>query len=78
MHRRVGPPHRAHQYDLGGRPGWVFTNAQIMEAARGPGANFLDSTLKTHICNLRRMLGPAGGRIESVPGGGYRLKDDRQ
>jgi two-component system phosphate regulon response regulator PhoB len=60
------------------RPGWVFTNAQIMEAARGPGANFLDSTLKTHICNLRRMLGPAGELIESVPGVGYRLKDDRQ
>jgi two-component system alkaline phosphatase synthesis response regulator PhoP len=32
-------------------------------------------TLVQHILSLRRKLGPAGTRIEAVPGFGYRLRD---
>jgi two-component system phosphate regulon response regulator PhoB len=61
---------------LARKPGWVFTNYQIIDAARGPDANIQESSLKTHIFNLRKRLGHAGGCIEAVPGVGYRLRDD--
>jgi two-component system phosphate regulon response regulator PhoB len=61
---------------LARKPGWVFTYDQIIDAARGPDANIQESSLKTHIFDLRKRLGHAGRYIETVPGVGYRLRDD--
>jgi two-component system phosphate regulon response regulator PhoB len=34
-----------------------------------------ERTIDTHLCNLRRKLGPMRGWIETVRGVGYRLND---
>jgi len=60
---------------LARRPGWVFTTFQLIEACRGEDANVLPSSMRAHICELRKALGPAGGYIQTVSGIGYRLKD---
>jgi two-component system alkaline phosphatase synthesis response regulator PhoP len=60
---------------LAGRPGWVFTRNRIVEGAQGPDAIVTDRSVDVHIVSLRRKLGPAGTRIETVRGVGYRFKD---
>jgi two-component system alkaline phosphatase synthesis response regulator PhoP len=56
------------------RPGWVFTRQQIIEAARGH-TSVTDRAVDVHIVSLRRKLGPAGERVETVRGVGYRFRE---
>jgi two-component system phosphate regulon response regulator PhoB len=60
---------------LARRPGWVFTRAQIVEAARGDDIAVTDRSVDVHIVSLRRKLGPCGDYIETVRGVGYRFKE---
>jgi two-component system phosphate regulon response regulator PhoB len=60
---------------LARRPGWVFTRYQLVEASRGEDAEVTDRSVDVHIVSLRRKLGAAGERIETVRGVGYRFKE---
>ncbi len=60
---------------LARRPGWVFTRYQIVEAARGMDAAVTDRSVDVHIVSLRRKLGAAGERVETVRGVGYRFRE---
>jgi len=60
---------------LAGRPGWVFTRDQIINAVRGEDYAVTDRSVDVQIAGLRRKLGPAGKRIETVRGVGYRFQD---
>ncbi|MBI2570031.1 MAG: response regulator transcription factor [Candidatus Schekmanbacteria bacterium] len=60
---------------LAARPGRVRTRYQIVEAARGDDADVTDRSVDVHIVGLRRKLGAAGPRIETIRGVGYRLRD---
>ncbi len=60
---------------LARRPGWVFTRYQIVEASRGEDSEVTDRSVDVHIVSLRRKLSPAGERIETVRGVGYRFKE---
>lgn len=55
------------------RPDQVYTRDQLLVAAWGEDANVLDRVVDVHISALRRKLGALGGRLESVPGVGYRF-----
>jgi two-component system phosphate regulon response regulator PhoB len=46
-----------------------------MDAAIGPDANVFDRTIDVHITAIRRKLGDGGGRIETIRGFGYKLRD---
>jgi two-component system, OmpR family, alkaline phosphatase synthesis response regulator PhoP len=66
---------------LARRPGWVFTRQQLVDAAQGDDVfvsdRFVtDRSVDVHIVSLRRKLGCGGGRIETVRGVGYRLRDE--
>lgn len=61
---------------LARQPGWVFSRVRIVEEAQGPDVIVTDRSVDVHIVALRRKLGPAGDRIETVRGVGYRMKDD--
>lgn len=58
---------------LAGRPGWVFTRSQIVEAVRGDGYPVTDRSVDVQIVGLRKKLGEAGRYIETVRGVGYRF-----
>lgn len=61
-------------------PGRAFTRGELVERAFGADSSALDRTIDAHVVNLRRKLGddPAcPGRIETVFGVGYRLRDSR-
>ena len=60
---------------LARRPGWVFTRAQILDAARGADIAVTDRAVDVHIVSLRRKLGKHGDCIETVRGVGYRFKE---
>ena len=60
---------------LAGRPGWVFTRDQLLDAVQGPESYVLDRTVDVHVGSLRRKLGEFGHRIETVRGVGYKLSD---
>jgi len=60
---------------LAARPGWVFTRYQIVEAVRGEDYAVTDRSVDFQIVGLRKKLGPAAGRIETVRGVGYRFKE---
>jgi DNA-binding response OmpR family regulator len=53
-------------------PGRVFTRSQLASALVGE-CVITERTIDTHLCNLRRKLGPARDLIETVRGAGYRL-----
>src|SRR5205823_11273815 len=57
------------------QPGRAFTRAQLMDAAIGDDAVVLERTIDVHIKTLRRKLGQAGDRIQTVRGVGYRFRD---
>jgi len=57
------------------QPGRAFTRAQLMDAAIGEDAVVLERTIDVHIKTLRRKLGKAGDRIQTVRGVGYRFRD---
>jgi two-component system phosphate regulon response regulator PhoB len=60
---------------LAGRPGWVFTRYQIVNAVRGDDYSVTDRAVDVQIVGLRKKLGTCGKYIETVRGVGYRFKD---
>lgn len=60
---------------LARRPGWVFSRDQIVNAVRGDDYPVTDRSVDVQIVGLRKKLGAAGVRIETVRGIGYRLKE---
>ncbi|HEY5998680.1 MAG TPA: response regulator transcription factor [bacterium] len=60
---------------LAATPGRVFTRPRIVEAARGADAGITERAVDVAIVRLRRKLGPAASRIETVRGVGYRFAD---
>jgi two-component system, OmpR family, alkaline phosphatase synthesis response regulator PhoP len=60
---------------LAGRPGWVFTRSQIVEAVRGDGYPVTDRSVDVQIVGLRKKLGDAGRYVETVRGVGYRFTE---
>lgn len=63
---------------LAGRPGWVFTRSQIVDAVRGTDYFVTDRAVDVLIVGLRKKLGSASKYIETVRGVGYRFKDGIQ
>jgi two-component system phosphate regulon response regulator PhoB len=55
------------------RPGRVFSRSQLLDRVWGPGIHVTPRTVDTHMKRLREKLGPAGARIATVRGVGYRL-----
>jgi two-component system phosphate regulon response regulator PhoB len=60
---------------LAGRPGWVFTRYQIVEAIHGINYPVTDRSVDVLIVGLRKKLGAHGKLIETVRGIGYRFKE---
>lgn len=60
---------------LARNPGLVFTRYQIVDAVRGENYSVTDRAVDVQIVGLRRKLGKAGRRIETVRGVGYRFQD---
>lgn len=60
---------------LAGRPGWVFTRSQIVDAVRGDDYPVTDRSVDVQIVGLRKKLGAFGHLIETVRGVGYRFKE---
>jgi two-component system phosphate regulon response regulator PhoB len=60
---------------LAARPGRVRTREEIVEHIAG-GPNVLERTVDVHVAAIRRKLGDAGNRLETVIGVGYRLRED--
>ena len=60
---------------LASRPGWVFSRQQIVDAVRGEDYAVTDRAVDVQIVGLRRKLGNAGQRIETVRGVGYRFAE---
>jgi len=61
---------------LAGRPGWVFTRSQIVDAVRGEDYPVTERSVDVHIVGLRKKLGRAGEWIETVRGVGYRFQEE--
>lgn len=60
---------------LARRPGWVFTRQRIVDAVHDEPYPVTDRAVDVHIVGLRKKLGTASERIETVRGVGYRFKD---
>jgi len=60
---------------LARRPGWVFSREQIINAVKGEDYAVTDRSVDVQIVGLRKKLGPAGERIQTVRGVGYRFKE---
>ena len=60
---------------LAGRPGRVFTRQQIIDAIHDGMAAVTERSVDVLIVSLRRKLGEAGHRIDTVRGVGYRFKE---
>lgn len=58
---------------LARQPGRVFSRKQLLEASRGTETTTLERSIDAHLSRLRRSLGKAGGRIQTVHGVGYRF-----
>ena len=61
-------------------PGEIHSAERLLEHVWDEHADPFTNTVRTTICNLRRKLSAAGTGtqpIETVPGRGYRLEDDR-
>ena len=59
---------------LARRPGMAMTRASLVEAALDPDRQGTERTLDVHVSRLRKKLGDAGERVETVWGIGYRLR----
>jgi len=59
---------------LAGKSGWVFTRQQIIDSVRGYDFLITPRAIDVQIFGLRKKLGDAGGKIETVRGIGYRFK----
>jgi two-component system, OmpR family, alkaline phosphatase synthesis response regulator PhoP len=65
---------------LAGRPGRIFTRAQLLDALHGIAFETYERAIDSHIKNLRRKLEPDPRRpryVLTVYGVGYRFADDR-
>ncbi|MFH1491090.1 MAG: response regulator transcription factor, partial [Pseudomonadota bacterium] len=60
---------------LAGRPGWVFTRTQIVDAVKGDDYPVTDRSVDVQVVGLRKKLGRAGEYIETVRGVGYRFRE---
>ena len=60
---------------LAERPGWVFSRQKIIDSVRGYDYSVTPRAIDVQIFGLRKKLGQAGKRIETVRGIGYRFKD---
>ncbi len=60
---------------LAKRPGWAFSRQQIIDAVRGYEYIITPRAVDVQIFSLRKKLGATGGKIETVRGIGYRMKD---
>ncbi|HPM41069.1 MAG TPA: response regulator [bacterium] len=64
-------------HHLAGRPGWVFTRGQLIDAVRGGDYPVTERSIDVQIAGLRKKLGSAGREIETVHGVGYRFKEGK-
>jgi two-component system, OmpR family, alkaline phosphatase synthesis response regulator PhoP len=60
---------------LARRSGWVFSRDQIIRAVKGDDYPVTERSVDVQIAGLRKKLGNAGNRVETVRGVGYRLKE---
>lgn len=60
---------------LAGRPGWVMTREQIVDAVRGEDYAVTDRAVDVQIVGIRKKLGTKADYIETVRGVGYRFKE---
>jgi two-component system phosphate regulon response regulator PhoB len=60
---------------LAGRPGWVMTREQIVDAVRGTDYAVTDRAVDVQIVGIRKKLGARADYIETVRGVGYRFKE---
>ena len=60
---------------LAGRPGWVYTRTQILDAIRGDDYPVTDRSVDVQVVGLRKKLGEYGRYIETVRGVGYRFRE---
>jgi two-component system phosphate regulon response regulator PhoB len=60
---------------LASKPGRVLSRDDIIDAALGRDANVFDRTIDVHITAIRRKLGPAADRVETIRGFGYKFRD---
>ncbi len=61
---------------LAGRPGRVFSRAEIIDGALGRDIAVLDRTVDVHVMSLRRKLGACGDWIETIRGFGYKFREE--
>ena len=59
---------------LAEKPGWVFSRYQIMEAVHGENYIVTDRSIDVLIAGLRKKLGSAENRVETVRGTGYTFR----
>ena len=62
-------------YLLFGRPGWVFTRKQILEATHGEETPVTPRSVDVMVVNIRHKLNSHGYLLETVRGVGYRARD---
>jgi len=61
---------------LANRPGWVFTRNQIVNEVKGSDYPVTERAIDVQIVGLRKKLGDAGRKIETIRGVGYRFISD--
>ena len=60
---------------LAKRPGWVFSRQQIIDEVRGYDYMITPRAIDVQVYSLRKKMGAAGKKIETVRGIGYRFND---
>lgn len=60
---------------LASHPNKVASRDEIIDAALGRDAAIFDRTIDVHITSIRKKLGKAGDRVETVRGFGYKFRD---
>jgi len=60
---------------LASRPGWVFSRRQIIEAVHGDDYPVTGRAVDVQVASLRRKLGPAGDKVMTVRGVGYKMAE---
>ncbi len=62
---------------LASNPGRAFSRPYLLERLWGDDVEVFDRTVDSHVVRLRKKLGPAGARIATVWGVGYRFTGER-
>jgi len=60
---------------LAKRPGWVFSRQQIIDEVRGYDYMITPRSIDVQVFSLRKKMGKAGKKVETVRGIGYRFND---